>query len=465
MVAESYRASSEGRACKRAGKSGRVGGVVIEELETQLRRLVADEIGTLMNRAVAEGRPVPDEVDQQQMARAILRRELDNRARTALRLGESTLTTADEDRVVETVVAQAFSATADIDRLLRRPDMTDLYVNGWDDVRAVLADGTVEHVPPFVGSDVELIEKIQTIARRGGHMEREFTPASPILDLQLPDGSRLAAAAWVTKRPYLTIRRHLLVDADQDELVRRDMYDAGLGSLFKALVRSRKNILIAGGQGVGKTTLLRAMLHECEPDERIVVLEQEPELHLDSMPGRHNHVLSFMERGANSEGVGAIMLADLGRAIKRFTPRRIVVGEVRGPEVIDMLEAMTQGITGSMCTIHADSSFSVFPRLPVYARAGGRDWTTPDVLQLAALALDVIVFLALDPYGNRVVSEVRYVQHFEPESGRVVTDEWFQAGPDNRAVRNPSAPIPVRLLDQLVAHGYDPSLHQHGVYA
>lgn len=291
-------------------------------------------------------------------------------------------------------------------------------------------------------------------------MEREFTPSKPILDLQLADGSRLAAAAWVTKRPYLTVRRHLLVDADQDDLVGRGMYDRGVASLLAALVRARRNVLIAGGQGVGKTTLLRALLHECRQDERIIVLEQEPELHLDAMPGRHDHVLVFMERGANTEGVGAVTLADLGRAIKRFTPRRIVVGEVRGPEVIDMLEAMTQGIAGSMCTIHADSSWSVFPRLPVYARAGGRDWSTGDVLQLAALALDVIVFLSRDREGRRVISEIRHVQCFDGGSGQVVTDEWFHPDEDGHAVRNHAAPIPVRLLDELVDHGYDPSLHE-----
>jgi Flp pilus assembly CpaF family ATPase len=436
--------------------------VVGDELEAGLRRIVADEIGDYLTRASEDGRRMPDEIDQQQMARAILRRELDARAKAALRLGERPLSADEEDSLLERVLATAFSAAPGLDRLLARGDVTDVFANGCDDVRLVTVDGEVELADPIAPTDAAMIEMIQTMARRGGHMEREFTPSRPLLDLQLPDGSRLAAAAWVTKRPYLTVRRHLLVDADQKDLVGRDMYDLGLASLLGALVRARRNVLIAGGQGVGKTTLLRALLHECGRDERIVVLEQEPELHLDASAGRHNHVLVFMERGANTEGVGAVSLADLGRAIKRFTPRRIVVGEVRGPEVIDMLEAMTQGISGSMCTIHADSSFSVFPRLPVYARAGGRDWATGDVLQLAALALDVIVFLARDRTGRRVISEVRFVQRFDPGSGQVVTDEWFHPGPDGRAVRNPAAPIPVRVLDELVEHGYDPALHDGG---
>jgi pilus assembly protein CpaF len=432
---------------------------MIDQLEAGLRRTVGEEIGSYLATAAADGRPIPNRLDQEQMALAILRRELDQRSRTAFRLGEQPLTTVEEDELLDRIVESQFSAMPELDRHLRRDDVTDVLINGCDDVRLVRVDGVTERAGPIARSDRELIEMVQTLARRGGHMEREFTEASPMLDLQLTDGSRLAAASWVSKRPYLAVRRHLLIDADQGDLVDRGMYDRGLASLFAALVKSRRNILIAGGQGVGKTTLMRAMLHECDVDERIIVLEQEPELHLDASPERHNHVLVFMERTANVEGAGAVHLSDLSKAIKRFTPQRIVVGEVRGPEVVDMLEAMTQGIEGSMCTMHANSSISVFQRLPVYARIGGRDWSTADVLQLAALGLDVVVFVARNRTGTRVVAEVRYVQHYDHGSNQVVTDKWFHPGPDGRAVRNPQSPIPVDVLDDLVDHGYDPSLH------
>jgi len=426
-----------------------------------MRRLVAEEVGDYLRRCAEEGRRPPDDMDQRQMARAIVRRELDERARAALRLGEQ-LSEVEEDEVIEAVLAAAFSTAPAVDRLLERDDVTDVHANGFDDVRLVTIDGVVERGAPLGSSDSELIATIQALARRGGHMEREFTPAHPRLDLQLPDGSRLAAAAWVTARPYLTIRRHLLVDADQDELVRRGMYDAGVAALLRAFVRARWNLLICGGQGVGKTTLMRALLHECERSERIVVLEQEPELHLDRMPDRHDQVLVFMERSPNSEGVGGITLADLSRTIKRFSPDRIVVGEVRGPEVIDMAEAMSQGIAGSMCTIHADSSWSVFPRMAVYARAGGRDWATADVMQLAALALDAVVFVRRTRDGRRVVAEIRRVDRFDADAGHVVTDVWFHPGRDGPAVPNPTSPIPVALLEELVAHGYSPELHASG---
>ncbi len=430
-----------------------------------MRRTVADEIGAYLARCETEGRPLPDDTDRRQMARAVLRRELDLRFKAAHQRSQPWMTPDEEDRLIELVMSSVFSVMPGLDRYLTRPDVTDIDANGCDDVRLTFTDGTEQRVEPIANSDAELIEAIQTLARRAGQegIEKEFTPTRPLLDLQLFDGSRLAAAAWVTKRPYISVRRHLLVDAVQEDLVARGMYDRGIQSLLTALVRARKNAVIAGGQGVGKTTLLRALLHECAPAERIVVLEQEPELHLDSRPDLHDQVLVFMERPANMEGKGEVSLADLSRAVKRFRPKRIVVGEVRGPEVIDMLEAMTQGIKGSWCTLHADSSYSVFPRLPVYARKGGHEWRTGDVYQLSSLALNFVIYLDWATDGRRVISEIRHVESYDSLSEQIVTNEWFVAGPDGSAVRNPQAPIPVRLLDQLMEHGYDPTLHDAAV--
>jgi Flp pilus assembly CpaF family ATPase len=158
------------------------------------------------------------------------------------------------------------------------------------------------------------------------------------------------------------------------------------------------------------------------------------------------------------EGGGAVTLADLAWHAKRLTPDRIIVGEVLGDEVIPMLEAMSQGIRGSMCTMHAESSAAVFPRLPVYARSRGRDWRSGDVFQLAALALDLIVFVSRDHERNRVVAEIRHVDHYDVSTGQVISDAWFAPDPDRgRAVR--ASVIPVQQLDRLVEHGYDPSAH------
>ena len=107
---------------------------------------------------------------------------------------------------------------------------------------------------------------------------------------------------------------------------------------------------------------------------------------------------------------------------------------------------------------------AVFPRMAVYSRAGGRDWATGDVMQLSALALDAVVFVNRTRDGRRVLAEIRHVDHYDPDTGQVVTDVWFEPGPDGLAVPSRNSPIPVRLLDELVAHGYDPALHTKGTW-
>ena len=435
------------------------------QLEATLRRVVADEIAEQRRRAETSATAGSfDAVDQRQMARAILNRELDLRAREAMRLGEQPLTDGERTELMERVLAQAFSALPGLERFVNRDDAINIHVQGSREVVVELIDGTRETHPSPFSSDEELIGVVAQVARRSGTVEKEFNYSHPMLHLTLPDGSRLSANAWIGAEPYVTIRRHPLVDHDLDGLCARQMFDRGIRSLLGAAVRSRMNILFAGGQGNGKTTLLRAAEHDADPDERTLVLESEPELALDRFPDRHRHVIGLWERPANMEGDGSVTLADLAWHAKRLTPDRILVGEVLGDEVIPMLEAMSQGVRGSMCTMHAESSAAVFPRLPVYARSRGRDWPSADVYQLAALALDLVVFVARDAAGRRVVAEIRHIERYDTESDQVISDAWFRPDPvTGRPVRD--SVIPVHLLDELAAHGYDPSLHEDGVGA
>jgi Flp pilus assembly CpaF family ATPase len=446
---------------------------VNEKLVDQLRRIVAVEIGDEVARREQEGLPPLDQLDRTQMARSILRRELDGQWRAAQRRGEMTLNPDEEDHVADAVLAGLFSQLPGLESYLARNDVTDIFIVGCDNVRLRTLDGREQRVPPVAESDERLIEQIQALARKGGRLgigggavniEKEFSPARPLLDLQLSDGSRLAAAAWVSARPYVSVRRHPLVDADQETLVRDwKMYDEGMASLLAAAMKARLNMLIAGGMGRGKTTLMRALLHECPPDERIIVLEQEAELQLGLNTNRHDHVLEMVERPPNMEGHGSVSLADLTWAVKRHAPDRIVIGEVRGPEVVFMLEAASDGIAGTLCTLHARSSRQTFEKLINYARRGGGHFERADILQTAAFALDLVVYLDLTPDRRRVISEISQVVGYDPNDKQVITNEWFVPGLDRAAIRNPTAPIPVDMMDLLMDHGYEPDLHRDGI--
>jgi Flp pilus assembly CpaF family ATPase len=394
-----------------------------------------------------------DRLDERQMARALLQRELDLRARESLRLGDQPLSDPERIGLVEDVISQVFSPLPGLDRFMARDEVVNIHVQGCRELVVELIDGTIErHGSPF-RSNGEVEDFLAQTARRAGDVETEFNYSHPILRLALSDGSRLSANAWIGPEPYASIRRHPLVDHGLDDLTAMGMLDAEVRSLLGAAVRAGWNIFFAGGQGNGKTTLLRAAAHEIHPDARIVTIEAIPELHLDRLPHRHNHVVAQAERPANMQGEGAITARQLAWHAKHLSPDRIIVGEVLADEVVPMLEAMSQGIRGAMCTMHATSSASVFPRLPVYARAGGRDWRSSDIYELAAQAIDLVVFVARDHQHRRVVAEVRHVDRYDSDLGRIVTGAWFSA--DQRTGRaSRTGVIPVALLDQLIDHGY-----------
>jgi Flp pilus assembly CpaF family ATPase len=313
------------------------------------------------------------------------------------------------------------------------------------------AGGGRIQVEPIASSDDELIELIRLAAARFGLAERRFDLAAPLLDLRLPDGSRLFAAMAVAARPALSIRRHRLAKLDLDDLAERGTVTPSVRDFLGAAVRAGLNTLVAGETGAGKTTLVRALASEIPPDERLITIEDTLELGLDRDPERHANVTALEARPPNVEGEGEITMAALVRAALRMDPDRVIVGEVRGDEVIPMLNAMSQGNDGSMCTIHANSSAGAFDKLATYAVQ------TPERLGLEATnllianAVDLVVHLAYDrASGRRVVDSVREVTG--ADGPLVASNEVWRPGPDGQPL--PGAPLREQTLDRLASAGF-----------
>jgi len=430
-------------------------------LRQHLREQVAGTVSRWSHESERVSGRAPLLEDQEVYAAKVINDLLHQRAREAMVSGRPPLSEEQERRIRDWVLRAVSQASAPIDHLLSVPSVTDVFINGWEDVRLRHLDGREQRVEPFATSDEELIDIFQQLARRASSVERSWTPATPFLDLYLEGyQARVAAVAWASQRPAIAIRRHPLVDAALDDLLARGMFDRGVASFLGAAVCARKNILVVGGQGSGKTTLLRALAHCFDVDERVLVLESQPELHLGADPRRHSHIVLLFERPANAEGAGGTDLADHAWHIKRQNPDRIVVGECRGGEVYPMLEAMSQGIDGSLATMHAKNTRSVFPRLVAYAHQSAANMDREDIYELSAEALDLIVFCRRVPgTERRQVAEIRHIERYEPATHVIRTNEVFVPGRDGDAVLNPSAPMPGELLHELIGFGYDPALH------
>ena len=249
---------------------------------------------------------------------------------------------------------------------------------------------------------------VAAFAAYAGASTREFSTAKPLLDLRLPDGSRLSAWMSVSARPGLTIRRHRLADVELADLVPLGTLDAGLVALLTAAVRARKNIVVTGGVNAGKTTLVRALAGAFDPAEKLVVAEKDYELALDALPHRHHQVVSLQARDANAEGAGQVSLADLVTHALRMNPSRIIVGEVRGEELLPMLTAMGSGNDGSLCTLHANSAHAAFNRMAAIGLAGSARLPVEATHLLAADAVDLVVHVALDDAPG---TEPRPIRH------------------------------------------------------
>jgi Flp pilus assembly CpaF family ATPase len=307
--------------------------------------------------------------------------------------------------------------------LLDDPDISDIHVRGSAPVWVKLRNGQREMRDPVVDTDEQLIELIRRAATRMGRSERRFDAGTPELNLQLPDGSRLFAAMEVSARPSLVIRRHRFEIASLKDLRLRGLFDEQLEQFFAAAVRARRNIIIAGGTGSGKTTLLRALINEVGPNERIVTIEDAYELGIERFEEQHPDHDALQSRPANIEGRGEITLADLTRMALRMDPDRVIVGEVRGAEAFPMLMAMSQGNNGSMCTMHADSTRSVFPKLAAYMSMASTGLPIETVNLLIASAVHFVVYID-NSSGTRRITSIREV--VDSDGSTMVSNEIFK---------------------------------------
>ena len=295
-----------------------------------------------------------------------------------------------------------------LENLLRDPSISDILVNGAAQVY-VERRGKLEQVPIYFDNDAHVLSIIERIVSRVG---RRIDESSPMVDARLPDGSRINAIIppLALDGPALSIRRFPADRLTIPRLIELGALTRGMANLVASAVRGRLNILIAGGTGTGKTTLLNCLSSEIPPDERIITVEDSAELQL-----QQPHVVRLETRPPNIEGKGEVTQRDLVRNCLRMRPDRIVLGEIRGGEALDMLQAMNTGHDGSLATIHANSPRDTLTRLESMVAMTGLNLPTNAVRNQISSALDVLLQLERQEDGRRRLISIDEVQGMEGE--------------------------------------------------
>ena len=358
-------------------------------------------------------------VDADQIKQRVRARLLTPRVRTdldaleaparRLRVREEVLTVLREERAILPAgaltrmvnqVSDEVVGLGPIERLLKDPEVSEVMVNGADDVY-VERRGRVEKVEGlrFEG-EAEVLHLIERIVSPLGLRVDE---SSPYVDARLPDGSRVNAIVPPLSLcgPVVTIRKFSLRPFGPDDLVAMGSLTEPMLEFLAASVRGKANIVVSGGTGTGKTTLLGVLSSFIPASERLITIEDAAELRLPQP-----HVVSLEARPPNVEGVGEVTVRQLVRNALRMRPDRIIVGEVRGGEALDMLQAMNTGHEGSMSTAHANSPRDLLSRLETMALMSDVDLPVSHVREQIAGALDLVVHMARLPDGRRAVARV-----------------------------------------------------------
>jgi pilus assembly protein CpaF len=293
-----------------------------------------------------------------------------------------------------------------IDRYLKDDDVTEVMCNGPDSVY-------VEEKGKLIKTDTRFVDEThlrRIIDKIVSQVGRRIDESTPMVDARLPDGSRVNAVVHplAIGGPFLTIRKFAKDPYTVGDLINFTTLNAQSAHFLDACVRGKLNLVVSGGTGTGKTTLLNVLSSFIPAEERIVTIEDAKELQL-----KQDHVCSMESRPANIEGVGQVMIRDLVRNSLRMRPDRIVVGEVRGAETLDMLQAMNTGHDGSITTVHSNGPRDTLARIETMTMMAGMELPIRAIREQVASALDLVVHLSRLRDGTRRVTHISEVMGME----------------------------------------------------
>lgn len=343
--------------------------------------------------------------DRATMTDAQLRSSAESVVGDALRDTAPDATAADAEFLRRSVIDDILGL-GPIQDLVDDPTVTEIMVNGADGVWVERA-GVLTHTGRSFESDEQLLRVVDRMLRVSG---RRVDQASPMVDARLADGSRLNVVLppLSVDGPAVTIRKFATADLTMRDLVAQGALSQDAAEFLRRAVAERLNVLVSGGTGTGKTTLLNVLSGCIGRDERVVTIEDAVEL-TPHMP----NLVRLETRPPNAEGAGEVVVRDLVRNALRMRPNRIIVGEVRGSETIDMLQAMNTGHEGSLSTVHANTPRDALRRVETMVILGGSDLPLRAIREQVASSIDLVVHLVRDAVGSRYVSRITEVTGME----------------------------------------------------
>lgn len=313
-----------------------------------------------------------------------------------------------------------------LDGIMKDETITEVMINGTENI-FVEQNGVSRRLEQSFENEKQLEDIIQRIVGRAG---REVTQANPIVDTRLPDGSRVNVVLPPISLcgPVVTIRKFSKDPMTVEKLISYGSITKRVADFLKILVEAKYNIFISGGTGSGKTTFLNALSNYIPKEERIITIEDSAELQIKGV----DNLVSLETRNANSSGAGDISIRELIRASLRMRPDRIIVGEVRGAEALDMLQAMNTGHDGSLSTGHANSTLDMMSRLETMVLQGAEGLPLPAIRQQIASAVDIIIHLSRMRDHSRKTVEISEVLRVG-EDGRVALNPLYEFREDAKS--------------------------------